>query len=357
MSRNTIARISQAALRHNLERVRLMAPNSKVACVVKADAYGHSLSRVLKSFDGADILAVATTGEAATCRKLGWSGRLLLLEGPSNSAEFDEMIALQAETVIHHENQLHMLRERQREVKQVLWLKIDTGMHRLGFPESDARAVHAELKSLCGNQEIVLMSHFSCADDAGNPFTTHQIERFENATFGLQGSVSLANSAGVLSFPDSHREYVRPGIMLYGISPCQHKSAVEIGLIPVMTLECDLIAINEAVAGESIGYGAGYTCQSDMRVGVAAIGYGDGYPHHSRNGTPVLINGRRAPLVGRVSMDMICIDLSRHDDARVGDTVTLWGHGLPVEEVATWSDSTPYHLICGVTARVRSISV
>jgi alanine racemase len=156
----------------------------------------------------------------------------------------------------------------------------------------------------------------------------------------------------MVNFPQSQRDYVRPGIMLYGISPCQKKNAEEIGLKPVMTLQCELIAINHAGKGDTIGYGAAYTCQEPMRIGIAAIGYGDGYPRHARNGTPVLVNGRRASLVGHVSMDMIAIDLFGHEDARVGDPVILWGEGLPIEQVAPWASSIPYELICGVTARV-----
>jgi len=352
MSRNTIARINLSAVRHNLACIRELAPRSLVACVVKADAYGHGLSRILPALDRADILAVATTGEAAICRQQGWRGRLLLLEGPSNAAEFDAVVALNTEMVVHHEAQLQLLRQRQREVRRALWLKIDTGMHRLGFRESDAQAVHAELETLRGHEPTVLMSHFACADDSANPLTLQQIKRFERVTSGLSGPVSLANSAGILNYPESQRDCVRPGIMLYGVSPCRRKNAAEIGLVPAMTLQCDLIAINRVRAGETIGYGAGFTCSSDMRIGVAAIGYGDGYPGRARTGTPVLVNGHRASLVGQVSMDMITIDLSAHEDTKVGDCVTLWGEGLPVEEVAPWADAIPYHLICGVTDRV-----
>lgn len=352
MSRNTIARIDLAAIRNNLKRVRQLAPNSAVACVVKADAYGHGLTRICSAFDNADLLAVATTSEAAMCRQQGWVGRLLLLEGPSNVAEFDEMVTLEAETVVHHETQLQLLRQRKTELKRALWLKIDTGMHRLGFQESEARSIHAELEKLRSSTPTILMSHFACADDPRNPMTELQIRRFESATAGLPGPVSLANSAAMVNFRQTQRDCVRPGIMLYGISPCHGKTAVDIGLTPAMTLQCELIAINQAKLGDSVGYGASYTCSRDMRIGVGAIGYGDGYPRKARNGTPVLVNGRRASLVGHVSMDMITIDLTGHDEAQVGDTVTLWGNGLPIEEVSSWANSIPYELICGVTARV-----
>ena len=353
MSRNTVARIRLAAVRHNLRRIRSLAPGCQVAGVVKADAYGHGLARMCSALHDVDILAVATTGEGLVCRRNGWSGRLLLLEGPSNVAEFEQTIQLDAEMVVHHETQLQLLRQRQHQLKRALWLKIDTGMHRLGFPESDTKKVHAELEHLRGEEPTVLMSHFACADDVSNPLTLRQMERFEQAIAGLSGQVSLANSAGMVNFPASRRDCVRPGIMLYGISPCRKKEAADIGLLPVMTLQCELIAINCVKSGESVGYGAAYTCKADRRIGVAAIGYGDGYPRQAKNGTPVLVNGRRASLVGHVSMDMITIDLEGHDEARVGDTVTLWGEGLPVEEVASWAGSIPYELICGVTARVK----
>ena len=354
MSRNTIARISLAAVRHNLARIRSLAPDSEVCCVVKADAYGHGLARICEALSQADVLAVATTGEAAMCRKHGWAGRLLLLEGPSNVSEFEEMVALSAETVVHHETQLELLRHRQKDVNHALWLKIDTGMHRLGFPAQDARSVHAELEKLRGKEPTILMTHFACADDVTNSMTLQQMQRFEAATSGLPGSASLANSAGMVNFPQSQRDYVRPGIMLYGISPCRRKSAGEIGLKPVMTLQCELIAINKVGKGDTVGYGAAYTCQEPKRIGIAAIGYGDGYPRHARNGTPVLVNGRLASIVGHVSMDMITLDLTGHEDARVGDSVTLWGEGLPIEQVAAWADSISYELICGVTARVTA---
>ncbi len=355
MSRNTSARIDLAALRPNFARVKKLAPRSNVACVVKADAYGHGLNRVCAALSEAELLAVATVDEGRRCRDSGGAGRLLLLEGPANVPEFEEMLALNAEMVVHHDTQLELLRQRSQEIPSALWLKIDSGMHRLGFAPEEASQVHAELESLRGSAPTVLMSHFACADEAHNPMTRQQIEQFDATTASLAGRVSLANSAAVLNFPDSHRDYIRPGIMLYGVSPSRHRPAAEIGLRPAMTLQCDLIAINQCRAGDSIGYGAAYTCTQDMRIGVAAIGYGDGYPRHARNGTPVLLNGRLATLLGHVSMDMITIDLRDHEEARVGDQVTLWGEGLPLEDVAPWCDAIPWQLMCGVTARVKAV--
>jgi len=357
MSRKTIAQIDLAAIRHNLAVVRTLAADSQIVCVVKADAYGHGLSRVCRTLDQADVLAVATTGEGFSCRAQGWKGRLLLLGGPSNAEELGDALVLGAEMVVHHEYQLQMLQQRNCEPPAALWLKIDSGMHRLGFPPREAAGVYKRLRQLAGRHPVLLMSHFACADDRSSSMTDRQIQVFDAAVAGLAGPVSLANSAAILNYPQSHRDYVRPGIMLYGVSPCSGRTAAEIGLRPAMTLGCELIAINRVNKGESIGYGAGFTCPQDMLVGVAAIGYGDGYPRHARNGTPVLVNGQRTSLVGRVSMDMITVDLGPVADARIGDIVTLWGKGLPLEEVAHWANAIPYELICGVTARVKPVVI
>jgi alanine racemase len=355
VSRNTVARINLSAIRENLARVRSLAPGSQVASVVKADAYGHGLRHVVPALADSDILAVATVGEAIRCRELGWRGRLLMLEGPSNQAECREAEALSCELVIHHQSQLALLEQLRHSYRQSLWLKLDTGMHRLGFPATAARRIHDRLAGLSAGEPVVLMSHFACADDRSNPKTAMQMEAFDAAVQGLEGPCSLANSAAILNFPASHRDIVRPGILLYGVSPCRDRKAEDIGIRPAMTLQCELIAINTVEKGESVGYGGEYSCPDDMQVGVAAIGYGDGYPRGLKQGAPVLINGLRAPIIGAVSMDLTTIDLREHPEARVGDAVTLWGEGLPVEEVAQWADAIPYELICGVTARVRPV--
>ncbi len=357
MSRNTIASIDLAAIRHNLSVVRGLVPDSKIASVVKADGYGHGITRVAGALQDAELLAVATSGEAAALRNGGWSGRLLMLEGYANVDEFELARFLNAETVVHHQSQLEMLRQRVWTAGNRVWLKLDTGMHRLGFPLAEARAVFAELESVAGRGAVTLMSHFACADEESNPKTGMQIRRFDDAIQGLEADQSLANSAGILNFPQSRRDLVRPGILLYGISPEPSQPASAIGLRPAMTLTCELVAINQCHQGETVGYGATYMCPEDMRIGVAAIGYGDGYPRHLRNGTPVLVNGRKARLAGRVSMDLITLDLRGHDDASTGDPVVLWGEGLAVETVAPWANSVPYELICGVTGRVPRVAV
>jgi alanine racemase len=356
MSRNTVARIDLSALRHNLKVVRALAPGSQVACVVKADAYGHGISRVARALAGADLLAVATEDELHAVREAGWKGRLLLLEGFTGREEFEAVRALGAETVVHHRTQLELLEQRGDANGQRLWLKLDTGMHRLGFPPEDAAELFRRLSALSHAGPPVLMSHFACADEAEHPLNASQLGRFATATGGLQAERSLANSAAILNFPDSHADVIRPGIMLYGISPLAGHSAADHGLRPVMTLACRLLAVNDCSAGDSVGYGAAWRCPEDMRIGVAGIGYGDGYPRRVDHGAPVLLNGRQATLVGRVSMDLVTIDLRGHDDARVGDEVVLWGDGLPVEAVAAQAGAIPYEFTCGVTRRVQRVS-
>jgi len=357
MSRNTIASIDLAAIRHNLNVTRGLAANSKIVAVVKADGYGHGITRVAGALQDTDLLAVATPGEAAALREGGWRGRLLMLEGFANIEAFELAKSLSAEIVIHHQSQMDILKQRKWRAGDKLWLKLDTGMHRLGFPLHDAREVFTELGSIAGKGSLILMSHFACADERDNPMSELQIQRFDHTVQGIEAEQSLANSAGILNYSHSRRDLVRPGILLYGISPDPRQSASQIGLKPVMTLSSELIAINHCQKGDSVGYGATFQCPEDMRIGVAAIGYGDGYPRQLRNGTPVLVNGRKAYLAGRVSMDLITLDLRGHDDAATGDPVVLWGEGLAVETVAPWAEAIPYELICGVTGRVPRVSV
>jgi len=357
MSRNTIAAIDLAAIEHNLGIARRLAPASKIVSVVKADAYGHGITRVAPALAESDLLAVATADEAAVLRGGGWEDGLLVLEGFANPDDFELTQSLRAEVVIHHPSQLEMLRQRGLRQPPRFWLKIDSGMHRLGFPLTDAGPVFRQLESIAGRGGVRLMTHFACADEADNPMTGKQIAAFDKAVTGLDAEQSLANSAGLLNYPNSQRNFVRPGLLLYGISPDPSRPAAALGLRPAMTLSSELIAINHCRKGETIGYGAAYRCDEDMRVGVAAIGYGDGYPRSLPAGAPVLVNGKTARLAGRVSMDMITLDLRGHDEAKTGDPVVLWGKGLSVETVSDWARVLPYELICGVTGRVPRTSV
>jgi len=357
MSRNTTARIDLSALQHNFATVRRLAPDSRVASVVKADGYGHGIQRIARALPDSDLLAVATLGEAQSVRDSGWRGRLLLLEGYTGRNEFMWARKLDADFVLHHPSQLEILEANGCCSRQHVWLKLDTGMHRLGFPAREAASLLQRIARISGVHEPVLMTHFACADDTDNDMTREQAALFDQETQSLPGQRSLANSAAVLNFPETCRDIVRPGVMLYGISPIPGRVGSDHGLQPVMTLECQLLAVNACRAGDRVGYGATWVCPEDMLIGVAGIGYGDGYPRHLRSGAPVLVNGQPARLAGRVSMDLITLDLRGLDKAEVGDPVVLWGAGLPVETVAEWAGAIPYELICGVTGRVRRKSV
>ncbi|MBT8422927.1 MAG: alanine racemase, partial [Gammaproteobacteria bacterium] len=341
------ARIDLKALQHNFNRVRTAAPNSKVMAVVKANAYGHGLVPVAQALNCADALAVVCLEEAISLREAGFGKRIVLLEGPFEAEDLALVHGYRLDMVIHHESQLDLLERGQPLRSPDIWLKLDTGMHRLGFAPAQFGDVQKRLKQLQKPGEIRCMTHFACADEPDSPVTRQQLASFDDACDAFEGERSLANSAGVLAWPAAHADWVRPGIMLYGSSPFSETSAESLGLQPVMTLSTRLIAVNRHRKGEAIGYGGEWTCPEDMPVGVAAIGYGDGYPRHAPSGMPVLVNGKRTALAGRVSMDMICIDLRSQPDARVGDEVTLWGAGLPVDEVASQAGTIGYELLCG----------
>ena len=353
MSRNTFARIDVAALGRNLARVKRLAPRSRLMAVVKADAYGHRLELCIPALDSADLLAVATLDEARSIRVLNNRLPILLLEGVSRPEALEELRQLNLELVVHHPSQLEMLEDRRAWAGSRIWLKLDSGMHRLGFPVDQAGELRRRLLDLPGIAEVVLMSHFACADEPGHALNARQLQRFDAAAAGLDSPHSLSNSAAILNLEASHRDWVRPGLLLYGISPLAGGNGRELDLDPVMHLQTELIAVNALPASESVGYGARFTAAENMRIGVAAIGYGDGYPRNMPDGAPVLVNGRRQRLVGAVSMDMVTVDLSDQPEARVGDPVTLWGPGLPVEEVARAAGTIPYELVCRVTRRVR----
>ena len=353
MSRNTTATIDLTALAHNVDRIRAMAPASQIMAVVKADAYGHGLERCLPALAAADLLAVATLNEARSIRRLNPEVPVLLLEGITEADELSEVHALNLELVVHHAEQLQWIEAAGLPVGPQVWLKLDSGMHRLGFKLDQAHAVAAWIQRWPGVERVVLMSHFACADQAGHDLNTRQLQAFDRAVAGLDGEHCLANSAALLNVPDTHRQWVRPGLMLYGISPLVDRTGADLGLRPVMQLDSKLIAIKDVAAGGTIGYGARYTATQAMRMGVIAIGYGDGYPRNMPDGTPVLVNGQMAPLVGCVSMDMTTVDLTNQPEARVGDPVTLWGGGLPIEIIAAEVGTIPYELVCRVTRRVR----
>lgn len=352
----TTATIDLAALRHNLARVRAAAPACRVAAALKANAYGHGLLRAARALAGADVFAVARCDEALALREAGVAKLIVVLEGFLQPDEIDLCRQHQLQATVHHESQVRMLELARSGQPVSIWLKIDTGMHRLGFAPARVPAVLERLAA-CPNAapNPRLMSHLARADDRADPFTRHQLETFEAATRGLGAERSLANSGGILGWPETHFDWVRPGIMLYGCTPFDEGVGAEVGLRPVMTLASQLIAIQHYAAGEPVGYGGAWRCPRESRIGVVGIGYGDGYPRHAPSGTPVLVNGRRAPLAGRVSMDMITVDLSDLPDAQVGDPVVLWGCGLPAEEIARQVRTITYELFCKITPRVAVI--
>ncbi len=355
MNRGTCAVIDLGALRHNLRVIRQHAPGSKVLAVVKANAYGHGLEPVTRALPDVDGFAVATLEEGLALRAAGVFQPIVLMEGVLASEYLNDVAAKNLDLVIHSNFQLEALESASLPAQSIrVWLKIDTGMHRLGIRASDASAAVARLRALsCVKHDIVLMSHLANADDLDDDMTLRQIERFQQLQ--KQTSLvqtSLANSAGVFGWPASQYDWVRCGLALYGASPILGKTSQDLGLRPCMTLKARIIAVQDLEAGAAIGYGGSFRCSEDMRVGVVGIGYGDGYPRHAGNGAPVLIHGHHCPIVGRVSMDMISVDLSKVDDAQVGDEVVLWGEGLPIELVAQHAETIPYELMCAITSRV-----
>lgn len=354
--RATCATIHMDALRGNLRRVRELAPGRKVLAVVKADAYGHGLERVARALTDADAFGVAAIQDGQRLRAGGFEQRIVVMSGIDHPDDLVEMRRLGLDSVVHSDMQIAWLAA-DRDPRPInIWLKIDSGMHRLGFRAGRAAAVYRQLKALPGvADDIVLMTHFANSDVLDDDLTQQQVRTFESATAGLPGQHSLANSAGVIGWPQSHGDWIRTGGALYGISLFAGKVGSDFGLSPAMTLSTRLIAVNHLRAGDRVGYGSTWQCPTDSIIGVAAIGYGDGYPRAVANGAPVLVNGRRARIAGRVSMDLTSIDLSEQPDARIGDPVVLWGQGLPIEEVADAAGTIGYDLVCGMTRRVRFV--
>ncbi len=355
MSRAIEAHLNLPAFQANLHLARRHAPGARVLAVIKADGYGHGLLRAARALDGADAFGVAAIDEALSLRAAGVGRPIVLLEGFFECAELAEIAARGLHTVVHHEWQLAALEAARLPAPLTVLLKIDSGMHRLGFPPAEAPAAYQRLAACPAVAHIQLMTHFACADERDNPATLEQLRCFSAATRGLAGARSLANSAAILQWPATQGDWVRPGIMLYGVSPFADTVGEGEGLAPVMTLRSRLISVRHCRRGDAIGYGGAWRCPEDMPVGIVAAGYGDGYPRSAVSGTPVLVNGRRVPLVGRVSMDMLFVDLRGQPGAAPGDEVVLWGAGLPVEEVARGAGTIAYELLCGVTRRVRFV--
>ena len=343
-------RIDSAALRHNLDAARRRAPRSRICAVVKANAYGHGLSRAVRALAAADGLALIELEAALELRRLGERRPIMLLQGFFSPDELEPIATHGLTAVVHDAEQLAML-ERARPPKKIAVVaKLNTGMNRLGFPAEDLRGVLERLRNCPGAGAIALMTHFADAD--GKRGVRWQLERFEAASAGVDLPKSLANSAALLRYPDTHKDWVRPGIMLYGCSPFPDESAEKLGLKPAMTLTSELIAVKELRPGDCVGYGCTFTADARMRVGVVACGYADGYPRHAPTGTPILVAGKRTRTLGRVAMDMLFADLSGISGAEVGSAVTLWGEGLSADEVAASAGTVSYEILCAISQRV-----
>ena len=356
MPRPLVATIHLAALQHNLAVARSHAPGAKVWAVVKANAYGHGLRRAVNAFAAADGLALIEVDGAVRLREYGWTKPILLLEGFFDADDLPVCAQHGIQFAVHCNEQIDMLEKTSLAAPVDVHLKLNSGMNRLGFEAGAFRAAHGRLQAIPAVRSITLMTHFANADDpvnAGMPLS-EQVRRFTAAVEGVPGNRSLANSAAVLTHPELACDWVRPGIMLYGSTPGGN-TAQGFGLKPAMTLASEIIGMQRIEAGAAIGYGSRFIADKPMTIGVVACGYADGYPRHAPSGTPVIVDGHRTSLVGRVSMDMITVDLSDVPGARVGSKVELWGNALPIDEVAAAAGTIGYELMCALAPRVRVV--
>jgi alanine racemase len=351
MARPLLAQVNLAALRANVARARERVADAQVLAVVKAGAYGHGLQRVLPALSDADGLALLELNAAVMLREQHYARRILLLEGFFEAQELPEIAARRLAVVVHHLEQIKMLEDAASLARPIeVYVKINTGMNRLGFRPADAHAIVDRLSRASSVAVLRLLTHLARADEEEGLRT--QLDLFEEACTGLPYPRSIANSAGVIRYREVGGEYVRPGIMLFGSSPFPYETAEMLGLKPVMTLKSALIGVQDLKPNESVGYGGSYTAARAVRIGVVACGYADGYPRHAPNGTPVLVCGKKVRTAGRVSMDMLTVDLTDVPEATIGSPVVLWGEGLSVDDVAAAASTVGYQLLCGVAPRV-----
>ena len=357
MSFGARALIRLGALKHNLNAIRGAVPGAQIMAVIKANAYGHGMLDVARNLPDVDAFAVARPGEAIALRKAGIQNRIVVFSGVYDEAGMRTAVEYGIEPVVHCVEQIELF-ESTRGAKLRPWLKIDTGMSRLGIAADEAPGLIERLRDSPAALDVRLMTHLSSADERDNDETRRQLQRFLPLLESHTAAVSIANSPGALGWPEllqgQHRNWVRTGIALFGVSPFADVSADTLGLQPVMHFEAPVLATKPLLKGQRVGYGGTYQAPQDSTLGIVAAGYGDGYSRHFRTGTPVLLKGRQVPVVGRVSMDTIALDLGADATDRVGDIATLWGDGLPVEAVAPWADAIPYDLLCGVTHREPS---
>lgn len=352
MSQSCWAVINLSALQHNLYQIKCIAPHSRILAMIKGNAYGHGIVHAAKALQTADAFGLARFSEALKLREAGIRNRLVMMEGFTHYEQLQLIETHGLELVIHDLSQIQPLLDYPWQSPVRLWLKIDTGMGRLGMLPEAAQMAWTRLTG-ASRWLIpeVCLTHFAQAQWLEDPKTTAQIALFNEVCSDWTIAKSLANSAGILQWPTSHADWIRPGIVLYGVSPFESQMGYDFNLKPAMTLQAILIAVRQLRAGDTVGYDSTYQCPHAMRIGIAAIGYADGYPARIPSGTPVLVNGVRTTILGRVSMDMIAVDLN-HLNADVGDTVTLWGEGLPIEVIAQHTHMSAYALLTGITERV-----
>jgi alanine racemase len=356
VTRPTRVHVNAQALIHNLQCVRSRAPNRKIISMVKANAYGCGLSAILHVLEGqVDAFGVACIEEAMAVRELGSRTACVLFQGIFRAEELKYVSQYGFDLVVHHEEQLKWILETPLKNKIKVWVKVDTGMHRLGFQPEDVARVIVSLKGcpwVMG--ELGLMTHLACADEPLNPMNQRQLEAFNGIHLpGFNLTRSIANSAAILSLPEAHADVVRPGLMLYGVSPFVNHSGRELGLMPVLRLVSEVSAIHQLSVGARVGYGGTWQASRPSTIAVVPVGYGDGYPRHIKPNTPTFLNGVIAPIVGRVSMDMLSIDITDCPNVQIGDAVELWGQHIPVETIAEQAGTIGYELICQTSQRVR----
>jgi len=356
VSRPTHVHIDALALLHNVNRIKQLAPGKKIIAMVKANAYGCGVSSVIPVLDGhVDAYGVACIEEAMNIRNLGSLTDCVLFQGVFSKDELPIVANKNFQCVIHKEQQLDWLLSTSLPTKIKVWVKVNTGMHRLGFERKVVPRVINDLRNCPWVQEeIVIMTHLACADEPENPYNKLQLNNFRLIkTPNKNISFSIANSAAILELPSMHTDYIRPGIMLYGVSPFKEKIGRDLGLLPVMRLSSIVSTIHNYPPFSPIGYNATWQSDKPTKIGVVPIGYGDGYPRHISANTPVWINGYKAPIVGRVSMDMLTIDLTNCPSVKEGDIVELWGNNIPVETIAKSAGTSAYELISQLSPRVR----
>ena len=353
MSRPIQAHLNLSALENNLQVARRAAPSTRIMAVIKADGYGHGLLRVADALSAADGFALLEIQDALQLREAGFRQTILLLEGFFSAEDLALVAEYDLTCVIHGAWQIALLDAYPKRRKLDVWLKINTGMNRLGFAPDEVAQAMERLRRHRAVRDITLMTHFANADESRG--IGNQCALFNDIAAPYNLARSLANSAALLRYPETRGDWARLGIMLYGASPFAETGAQQLGLKPVMTLSSRIIATQELHAGDEVGYGALFRAEHSMRIGIVACGYADGYPRHAPNGTPVLVDGQLAQTLGRVSMDMLYADLSKLPQAGVGSAVTLWGEGLPIEDVARAAGTVSYELMCALTARVPVI--